>query len=468
LYATPDSSVLKRAIVYSLEWFASRFSDAELIQSPEDFDFLVRSHITPHKKIRLLGNGVDLDRFNPERGEVSRSRIREELGVDDHTIVVGMVGRLVAEKGVPELIEAAEHLGDEYVVVVVGPDDPEKSDALPRGLIRRGEAAGVQFLGMRTDVEDLYSGFDLFVLPSHREGFPRAAMEAAASGLPVVATDIRGCRQVVESGVNGFLFPVGDVDALTRSIIQVGEAKDEMEQMSRASVEKARNEFDEKEVVRIVVDSYREVASRKGLDWALLASPEDVSLRVANPADARSIAELHKRMITTGFLSQLGTPFLGLLYRSLIRSSGGAVFVAESGGVVGGFIAGVGSTGAFYKEFLRRHAVAAGLRLIPSLIRPSTVKRIFETLRHGKEEARADAELLSMAVAPVLRRRGLGVLLVERLQAWAADSGIDSMKVIVGAANDAAAGLYQRCGFDDGLLIEVHEGESSWEFVWSA
>jgi glycosyltransferase involved in cell wall biosynthesis len=76
---------------------------------------------------------------------------------------------------------------------------------------------------MRKDVERIYQGLDVFVLPSHREGFPRAAMEAAASGLPVVASDIRGCRQVVSDGVNGLLFPVRDVDAPTAAIARVGE-----------------------------------------------------------------------------------------------------------------------------------------------------------------------------------------------------------------------------------------------------
>ena len=82
--------------------------------------------------------------------------------------------------------------------------------------------ANITFLGLRDDVEDLYAAMDLYVLASYREGFPRSAMEAAASGLPVVATDIRGCRQVVEPDRTGLLVPAHDAGALTAAIRALG------------------------------------------------------------------------------------------------------------------------------------------------------------------------------------------------------------------------------------------------------
>jgi glycosyltransferase involved in cell wall biosynthesis len=268
LYATPESSFLKRVIVYTLEWVASRFSDVELIQSPEDFELLWRRRIMPRSKLQLLGNGVDLERFRPN--PELREQVREELGLTAGQVAVGLVARLVEEKGVPELIAAAERLDDRYVVLIIGPKDHEKSDAVSDDLLSRAEADGVRFLGMRKDVERLYQGLDVFVLPSHREGFPRAAMEAAASGLPVIATDIRGCRQVVDHGVNGYLFPVRDVDALTAAIVRVGADAGMRSEMSRASVELARARFDEREIVNRVMGAYADVAARKGFYPALI------------------------------------------------------------------------------------------------------------------------------------------------------------------------------------------------------
>ena len=136
-------------------------------------------------------------------------------GAGDDTVVVGTVGRLVAEKGYVELFEAMRGFDAlEVTLVVVGGPDAEKSDALDERFLAVAAADGVTLLGHRDDVDDLLGAFDVFVLASHREGQPRAAMEAAATGLPIVATNIRGCRQVVDDGVTGLLVPVRSPVAL--------------------------------------------------------------------------------------------------------------------------------------------------------------------------------------------------------------------------------------------------------------
>src|SRR5205807_6305777 len=96
--------------------------------------------------------------------------------------------------------------------------DADKGDPLTPADLGAAKAAGVRFLGHRDDPERLYAAFDLYVLASHREGFPRSAMEAAASALPIVATDIRGCREVVEDGRTGLLVPVRDARAVEAAI----------------------------------------------------------------------------------------------------------------------------------------------------------------------------------------------------------------------------------------------------------
>jgi glycosyltransferase involved in cell wall biosynthesis len=267
LYATEDDRALKRRILFALEWIAARFSDAELLQSPEDFELLTRKGIYPRKRSTLLGNGIDLQRFRP--GAVpaeTRAARRAEIGADDETVVVGMVGRLVVEKGYRELFAAARALGPGYKVVAIGPDDPEKADAMDRAEIAAAEADGVVLLGHREDVDALYAAMDVFVLPSYREGFPRAAMEAAASGLPIVASDVRGCRQVVDDEVTGLLVPVRDAGALTEAIHVLGKDPALRSTMGKAAVERAIDEFDERRVVRTVLDTYRQVAARKGRD----------------------------------------------------------------------------------------------------------------------------------------------------------------------------------------------------------
>jgi len=274
LYAAPDDRLPKRILVYVLEAIASRFSDAELVQNPEDLALLRSYRIAPNAE--LLGNGIDLTRFDRERLPVStRAAVRAALGVTDDQIVIGTIGRLVREKGYPELFEAVARLDpDRFVLACVGGDDPEKADALDRGLVDAARAGGVRFLGHRDDVERLLTGFDVFVLASHREGYPRAAMEAASMGLPIVATDIRGCREIVDPGVNGVLVPVEDASALARAFEALDDS-DRRSEYGRASRARACERFDERAVVQRVLAAYAAVARRKGLAFDLAFGRED-------------------------------------------------------------------------------------------------------------------------------------------------------------------------------------------------
>mgnify|MGYP001161693871 CR=1 FL=1 len=259
LYATPDDALRRRAAVYAAERIASACSHVELVQSAEDLATL-RSLRVPPGKLRLLGNGVDLDRFRPQ--PELRAEVRAELGIDADAVVVGAVGRLVREKGYPELLQAWKQVratSPTAELVIAGPFEPDKADSLSRDDVNRATAAGVRFLGMRHDVNRLYQAFDIYTLLSHREGFPRSAMEAAATAIPVVATDIRGCREVVRDGVTGVLVPCRDVagaaDAIGRLVADGGRRA----QMSARSLELASTEFDQRRVIDITLGAYRDL-----------------------------------------------------------------------------------------------------------------------------------------------------------------------------------------------------------------
>jgi len=258
-----DGGRVRRIAVLALEGIAARFSDVELVQNPEDLALLTRWRLYSPPRTSLLGNGVDLRRFRPADDPAERAAARAALGAEDGQVVVGCVGRLVAEKGHLDLIEAARALDERYHVVVIGPPDPDKRDALTPAQFTSGGSAGVRFLGLRDDVDLLYRGMDVFVLPSYREGFPRAAMEAAASGLPTVATDIRGCRQVVADGVTGLLVPVRSPARLAAAIRELGDDGERRARMSAAAVARAQANFDEARIVDAVLAAYRRGAARQ-------------------------------------------------------------------------------------------------------------------------------------------------------------------------------------------------------------
>ncbi|GIU83689.1 MAG: glycosyl transferase [Acidimicrobiales bacterium] len=264
LYATSDDPLPKRILVYAVERLAAVFSDMELVQSREDLRTLAALRV-PGRKLRWLGNGVDLGRYSPASAEAgARVRVRAEWGVPQQAVVVGSVGRLVREKGWEDFFAAAGRLRDkgEVVFVAVGPREPGKPDALDEHDLEEAERSGVLVVGERHDMVDVYSAFDVFVLASRREGFPRSAMEAAAMALPLVVTDVRGCREVVDDGVNGFLYPPGNVAKLVEilSALVADEAK--RQRMGAASRRKALAEFDQRRVITTTLDVYRELLER--------------------------------------------------------------------------------------------------------------------------------------------------------------------------------------------------------------
>ena len=271
LYAVPDDPVAKRVVVYGLERLASACSQAELVQNREDLETLARIGV-PRSKLHLLGNGVDLARFDPERADVDgRAELRASVGATDDDIVVGLVGRLVAEKGYREVFAAARLLRDRRPhirFVVIGPDDPDKADAITRAETDEVAAtANVTFLGARTDVDQWYTAMDLYLLASHREGFPRSAMEAGAMGLPVVTSDIRGCREVVVDGRNGYLVPARDPIAIAEAVASLADDAGRRAAFSRAARDHARAHFDQQAVIDLTLGVYerlRGTAARGG------------------------------------------------------------------------------------------------------------------------------------------------------------------------------------------------------------
>lgn len=250
-----------------LERITMLLSRHNFSQNPEDIPVAVREHICRSDRIELLGNGIDVRAFDsakysPER----RHAIRQQFGFAPHHIVIGMVARLVAEKGYLEMFRAAqivrERSPEARFLFIGGIED--KPDAIRPATLSEWKIDDIAvYGGYRTDIADCYAAMDIFALPSHREGFPRAPMEAASMALPIVVTDVRGCRQTVDDGVTGLLVPPRNPDALARALMQLIASKPLRERFGRAGREKAVAEFDEGVVFARVLAAYERLLQKE-------------------------------------------------------------------------------------------------------------------------------------------------------------------------------------------------------------
>ena len=251
--------------------------DVVLSQNPEDVETAVRERICPPSKIDLLGNGIDVVRFDRARLDPAEVRRRRaELGIADGAPVIGFVGRLVAEKGIHELFEAAGAVRRRFPttrLLLIGAVDRAKRDAIsPETASRYGLADMCIFPGHRNDLPELYAVMDVFALPSHREGFPRTPMEASAMGLPVVATNIRGCRTAVDDGRTGLLVPLKDAarlgEALAALLADPLRARGLGAEGRRAAVDR----FDERRVFAKVLETYERLLSDRNRERGRLGA----------------------------------------------------------------------------------------------------------------------------------------------------------------------------------------------------
>jgi glycosyltransferase involved in cell wall biosynthesis len=237
-----------------------------LTQSGEDAATAVREKICHAERVQHIGNGVDIRRFAAAPDGADRL---DGLSKDDR--VVGFVGRMVAEKGILELIEAMQAVVKAVPnarLLLVGDTldddrDQQLKQTLRRMINESGLASRVVFTGFVQDVPRAMASMDVFVLPSYREGMPRTIIEAMACGRPVVATDIRGCREEVVHGVTGLLVPVKDPNALAQAIIQTLSDPQRARRMGEEGRRRAETLFDEEKVLDKQIEIYKRLVGAR-------------------------------------------------------------------------------------------------------------------------------------------------------------------------------------------------------------
>ena len=253
MFSGEKLSLYARAIMRLLRFSHNRKSVFVIFQNAEDKQlFLDQKVVTPEQLCLIKGSGVNLDEY---------AYTQEPEGEKVNVI---FTARMVKEKGIVTLVDAAELLRKEYEGKVEfwlcgGLSDNPKAISRDE-LLALCDGKYIQWLGHRTDVRDLLMRSHIVAFPSYyREGLPKSLIEASAIGRPIVTTDSVGCRDVVEDGINGFLIPIKDAATLADRLRTLLDSKELRVNMGRKSREFAEQYFSIEDVVNTHLDIYNKV-----------------------------------------------------------------------------------------------------------------------------------------------------------------------------------------------------------------
>lgn len=245
--------VLRPLVRTLMKWALGGEGALLVLQNPDDVAMFREAALVDPARVRLVrGSGVDCARFAETLPRAGGSPLR-----------VLLAARLLWDKGVAEFVGAARLLhreGKDIEFLIAGTPDPGNPASVPLESVHGWvEEGAVRWLGHVDDMPGLFTTVDMVILPSYREGLPRGLIEAAACGLPLVTTDVPGCREVVTDGVDGLLVPARDVGALAAAIARLHGDPALARRLGQAARCKALSCFDESIVIAATLAVYEEV-----------------------------------------------------------------------------------------------------------------------------------------------------------------------------------------------------------------
>jgi glycosyltransferase involved in cell wall biosynthesis len=214
-----------RYLFFCFEWLTYKLSTHVLSNSVNQLDFIISSGLIKKDKISVIGNGssngIDLSYFELNDLIVKiGEEIKSKLEINNEKVII-FVGRIVKDKGIEDLINAFELIEQDFVdikLLLVGPEEDHLdpiSELIKNKILLNNNIISTGYV---EDVRPYYAIADILAFPSHREGFPNVLLQAGAMNLPIVASNINGCNEIIKDNENGILFPAGDHIALYKSI----------------------------------------------------------------------------------------------------------------------------------------------------------------------------------------------------------------------------------------------------------
>ena len=242
--------LIRPAVAQAFRLLLGRRNSRVIVQNRDDQAFFTGViGLIPEKVVLIQGSGVDTDVFRPVPPPAAPG------------IRVCLVARLIWEKGIQETVDAARKMArirDDIEFILVGDTDAESPSGVPVEKLRAWDEEGlVTWLGRVDDVPAQLNSCHLVLLPTYyREGFPKTLLEAAACGLPIVATDVTGCREICRDGLNGILIPPRDVDAIVAAVVRLADDPALRARFGQESRRLVETLFSEAIVVEQTMDLY--------------------------------------------------------------------------------------------------------------------------------------------------------------------------------------------------------------------
>ena len=252
---------LVRRLYILLEQITQRITGRLIVVSPRNIQKGLADGIATPEKYVIIRSGIEMDRFRqPAR---PREAVRAELGIPLGAAVVGTVTRLSFQKAPLDFVAAAAQVAahrQDVHFVIVG-DGPLRADVEAQ-VVASGLAGRVHLTGLRHDVPDLMHSFDVFALTSLWEGLPRVLPQAMAAGLPIVATAVDGNAEAVADGINGFLTPPGDPQAMAIALLRLLEDPTLASRFGEAGQARA-DEFSAQKMIRDIAALYEALLAER-------------------------------------------------------------------------------------------------------------------------------------------------------------------------------------------------------------
>lgn len=261
----PTSTGLKRKILMATDWLTCACATHVIPEGEGVKNDLVNNKIT-RKPLRILGygnvRGIDLNRFDPKNPEVIKAA---EIIRREEVLTFIFIGRLVGDKGILELVKAFCRLNKELPdtrLLLIGREEPQLDPLDTNTLKGISDNPAIEAVGQKGDVRPWLLASDVFVLPSHREGFPNVVIEAGAMGLPSIVTDINGSREIIHNGENGLIVPVKNANALYEAMKHLAETPEEIRTMAANARPMIASRFEQSFVRQCLKDYYKEILAK--------------------------------------------------------------------------------------------------------------------------------------------------------------------------------------------------------------